>query len=364
MGFYKIVLDCECVTPIFNSGINTNEFELRASSLKGMIRYWWRAARPDLKLEKLAKVESYIFGGTGKEDGKSKVSLKVYGYDDSAITYDSSNFSNYDGIKYLFYSLLLPGKQRPYLKPCSNFKIELVSKDITMLNEFIKGLLIIQYFGGVGSRTRRGAGSFVINQIDGDKENLKYLDFFNTRNISNKADLRDLYKHILNDINSTNILQYTVISNCNINIFNPYSQWDMALESIGLLFRNFRYNYKSSIYDTPNFGIPIIHKHGNRPKMIAVKINNSNVKSKCEKITRRASPLILKVVKCNNMYYPVVIYLKNTYFLPKWYEIVNENDLPSKKNNYTADPNMKLVRPNSWIIKQFLRTLPADREVL
>ena len=40
----SVEFDLEVVTPMFLGGANVNDAELRIPSIKGMLRFWWRAA--------------------------------------------------------------------------------------------------------------------------------------------------------------------------------------------------------------------------------------------------------------------------------------------------------------------------------
>ena len=73
----KIIFNCRSITPMFISGVEDNDKEVRASSLKGLLRFWWRAINYKLPLEELRKQESSIFGGTDENSGRSKIVIIV-----------------------------------------------------------------------------------------------------------------------------------------------------------------------------------------------------------------------------------------------------------------------------------------------
>ena len=60
----KITFTCETITPMFLAGADGMTPELRAPSIKGALRFWWRAMNGDLSLEELKRREAEIFGGT------------------------------------------------------------------------------------------------------------------------------------------------------------------------------------------------------------------------------------------------------------------------------------------------------------
>ena len=51
---------CEAVTPMFIYGAAS--LELRTSSLKGLVRYWWRALNGHLPVKELREKEELLFG--------------------------------------------------------------------------------------------------------------------------------------------------------------------------------------------------------------------------------------------------------------------------------------------------------------
>lgn len=70
----KITFTCETITPMFLSGADGQTPELRPPSIKGALRFWWRAMNGHLSLEDLKQKEDDIFGGT---DGRSKVIIRI-----------------------------------------------------------------------------------------------------------------------------------------------------------------------------------------------------------------------------------------------------------------------------------------------
>lgn len=65
---------CEVITPMFMAGADGTTPELRAPSIKGVMRYWWRAISGHLRLAELKAQEGAIFGDTG---GRSLFTINV-----------------------------------------------------------------------------------------------------------------------------------------------------------------------------------------------------------------------------------------------------------------------------------------------
>jgi len=76
---HKLVFECETITPMFLAGADGKTPELRAPSIKGALRFWWRAMNGNKSIEKLKIEEANIFGGTETVQGKSKVIIRTKG---------------------------------------------------------------------------------------------------------------------------------------------------------------------------------------------------------------------------------------------------------------------------------------------
>jgi CRISPR-associated protein Cmr1 len=70
----QIVFECESITPMFMYGADGKTAELRPASIKGVMRFWWRAIHGNLSLEKLHEKEGEIFGSTER---RSSFSIKI-----------------------------------------------------------------------------------------------------------------------------------------------------------------------------------------------------------------------------------------------------------------------------------------------
>lgn len=375
MSIRQIELKCETVTPLFMSGADGMTPELRAPSIKALIRYWWRAANADLNMDTLIDNEKNIFGGTGKrikqngdmqknkEYGRSKVEIRVkhnisshdiseslYGNDIKYKIKQSERGKRYkapieyEGICYLLYSTILPNKERKYIKADTNFSIVLTfnDRDKKDINEFLKGFIFLEYFGALGTRSRRGAGSFRVLSLNGDTEyidnNIK--DNIVMDEIDNNTEVIKRIKNITGNLKKPVNENYSVLKGSKILVFDPKDTWKDALEFTGSNFKEFRGKFyfrpNNDIYSPANFGLPIMHKKRDNKstKMGAVKGKNYK-----QPISRRSSPLIFKVIKTEeNVYFPVIIYLSGE-FLPKDYAICNINDI----NDETKYPNRNVV---------------------
>lgn len=356
MAIKILKLQCEFITPTFIFGANQKCIELRVPSIKGSIRYWWRASYGNTPIEDLFETEASIFGGVGESVGKSKVQIKIKDNLQSNSIYPSlleneikKTGYNYDppGIGYNFYSVVMDStnqKPKPCIKPNTRFGMDLIFKENRYADEFLRGLLMLQYFGGIGSRNRRGAGSLRVNVEDGEKYGLLNLDLFDTSNINTREQLMNRIIEIGQLMCEPIVNSYSILKGSRIFIFEHTNDWKSALESIASLFKTFRNNNKNKVTSTPNFGFPILHRK-TKVKMGACKDNNKDT------LERRSSPIIFKILKCGgNYYFPLIIYL-NGELIPEEYKITNLNNL---------DDSELMRRPDKAIINEFLQSISDD----
>jgi len=158
----KLTFECETITPMFLAGADGKTPELRSPSIKGTMRFWWRAINAHLSLDDLRKKESEIFGGSGDNEGRSKVVIKI----DKTL--------NYDGYK----SKPVPHKtfSLSAFKEKEMFKLSMhLNKVDDFSIEKLKSLFILtSILGGFGKRSRRGFGSIKIKKIDNQDFSFDY----------------------------------------------------------------------------------------------------------------------------------------------------------------------------------------------
>lgn len=302
---------------MFMYGADNQTPELRPSEFKGMMRFWWRAVKADDNIISLKDEESKIFGGVDENSGKSKVKLRI-SYRNLPIgqnvkndfrissTYDGRTLKGKDaGISYLLYSTFLRGGKR-YIKPNFTFDIFLSSLDTKAYKHALASLWLAIYMGGFGTRARRGGGNIVVEKFEGDND--LDLDF-----IPRGEDVSSVEKWISKNIckirtiglanNLNRTFKYSTLSNF-WKVLKPSGDWIKALNSIGEVFRVFRDKNRSEIFKMGVFGMPIVHR---RSKTVIVPYRNK------KELSRFSSPLIFKVIKSQDKFFPMVIKL-NTEF--------------------------------------------------
>lgn len=168
---------------MFLAGADGQTPELRAPSIKGAMRFWWRALNGHLPLEDLKdrdgnlitkglkSKESEIFGGV-EGSGRSKVLIRVIPHTLKTRTAD-----------------LVPRK--PFMKQSAiqeqeEFKVNLSLTQAVPYFEkkHLKSLFeLVCIMGGLGKRARRGMGSVeILNTLDGTSlTNTVDLEFIHQR---------------------------------------------------------------------------------------------------------------------------------------------------------------------------------------
>jgi CRISPR-associated protein Cmr1 len=179
----KMMFEIETITPMFLAGADQSKAELRAASIKGLLRFWWRALQADSDLTALRNRESQIFGSTDeKAGGGSSFSIRVTRAGDlKTIRTKFPDNSQYkipvEGktfkmhiLEYLAYGLYDSKNrsfQRDYIPGGQRFGVDLTIRKDAYLQDILRSMFVFCLFGGIGSRTRNGFGSFDIsNKIE------------------------------------------------------------------------------------------------------------------------------------------------------------------------------------------------------
>jgi len=372
----KITFTCETITPMFIAGADGQTPELRAPSIKGALRFWWRAVNGHLSLKELKEREAEIFGGTNPAR-RSSVSVRIdfnkkhltektilegqpSNYVDQFKNHFNLAWENFNrayqgkdaAITYLFYSVLFQGK-RPFIDIGLKFDIIFTSRSQECLKKVVATFWLLVHFGGIGTRTRRGAGAFAANVKEDEKNLLREWDIKFGDNQKNEiADfVQNNYQKVINLIkiesNSkkntfTNLIDPSIfVSNHAENL-----SWNTVLSEVGKPFMEYRTRNKHKWDKMAIFGLPIRHKRG------TVQIRKKN---------RRASPLIISLFKVNGVLNWVVIKMGGNFNIKHSSNDIEDLDVIMKKRgkieNGTASHQilenfiMKEIKPISKEIK-------------
>lgn len=269
----EIILKLRIVTPLFIGGAEQEQIaELREPSIKGLLRFWYRAIYPND-----AECEARIFGGQGKGQGQSRVLLRIT---DKKLTFGKKGDQCWDGMKtaYLGYGVInreetgevtvdRQGNRkkvkkdittRPYIKSGSHFVLAILFKPVPKdtSEENIKNFHDDEHrvrmavwawlmFGGLGARTRNGFGSLAVESMTGmEDENLRY-----PLKVDNKTKLLESIQAFIKEIPTsfvtTHCPDYTHWSDKTRCLITGHGKnGEEALENLGYKIHSFR-SYKS-----------------------------------------------------------------------------------------------------------------------
>lgn len=181
---------CEVLTPLFLGGAEARARpELRAPSLRGAMRYWYRAILggstlissdnlEESPLKRLKRHETEIFGDTERSSAiavlvraDKPTEIETFQKDRAIRTEDDSFLPT--GKDYLLWSMAASGHPgtpryqpaREYIKPGSAFTVQLRSRGPQKkdaLEKAAAALWLVANLSALGSRANRGAGSIEI----------------------------------------------------------------------------------------------------------------------------------------------------------------------------------------------------------
>lgn len=171
------------VTPLFCAGADPDHPELRATSFKGVLRFWWRAlawGRCGADLDAVLKQEDTLFGSAG--GGQSRVSIRLDADPDSQCSVDVDDVLKADGrvvgdgARYLGYGVMGAfGKNagrltRACLRSPFDFTVRLRAQGLNQpaLVSLTDALLALGILGGMGAKSRKGYGSLVLRSLTVD----------------------------------------------------------------------------------------------------------------------------------------------------------------------------------------------------
>ncbi|MHA1363061.1 MAG: type III-B CRISPR module RAMP protein Cmr1 [Candidatus Freyarchaeota archaeon] len=284
----EVQFELEAVTPIFIAGADQRSIGkegLRAPSLKGLLRWWFRAIMGGMvPLRDLRLLEGSVFGDTSR---KSLVKIK------SVARTDPSEISIPNSLRYLWFSIYMQKRHNQRLQcysPGNRFEIVMRSDDEKVL-EIVSGCLwAVVYLGGIGSRMRRGAGSLKITKEPGNT----FCDFvFGGKNVEDAKEFVETnLQKILNAFKEYAGEKYNPPRNPNFPVLSegyaklslieqPFDRWDKVLEHISNVYQQFR--RRKRLQHRYTFGLPII--------------SHRDLKN-----LRQASPIMIGIMDLNGKY--------------------------------------------------------------
>jgi len=171
----SIEVDLLVVTPILGGGAATRQLDvvdvIRVPTVRGHLRFWWRAVRAAETPQALFKAESGLWGCAATDDGgRSLVDIRITVGEtgkidpDQILLYDSRDRKATRGAYALWPARGDRNNQSaPRRSAGTRFRLELLApkKFEPELRDAVRAWVL---FGGYGSRTRRGLGSLTVTR--------------------------------------------------------------------------------------------------------------------------------------------------------------------------------------------------------
>ena len=387
------------VTPLFGGGVMPRENDpsklIRETSVRGQLRFWWRAMRASGTIGKIKAREDEIFGSGGENARQSKLFVKVRvtnsGNEREIFRLEGERIKAIDEwakIAYAAFALqpsreeqragVMPKKVREKVE----FEVELSFPE-DLRSEVEAALWAWETFGGIGGRTRRGFAAIELLQI---KENGQQQSVKKYRKETAEHQIReDLKKHLLpNKACHAELPHLSEETVFRIRAAKDVKEaWEVAVEKLRS-FRQFRRDkktgkespYGKSQWPEPDeirrlsgnlqpsivgkfpravFGLPIIFHFPQEGGAIP----DATLKPK--EFDRLASPLILRPIACEDGAVAIALILE-TPRLPKGgleLEVENKKldvdaELDSKEAAALTKDGLDVLQNKTDVLEAFL----------
>lgn len=186
----EIKFECQVLTPLFLGGADARlNPELRAPSIRGAMRYWYRALLGGStliegkdELQTLKEKEARVFGAT--EHGSAVTVRVTYATKPERATFQKDRAVRTPdggflptGKDYLLWSMAATRQlpDREYIKPDTKFAVTLgARRDAPALKAATAAFWLLANLGALGARANRGAGSFQVQQVDPHSEEISF----------------------------------------------------------------------------------------------------------------------------------------------------------------------------------------------
>ena len=275
------IYECEVVTPMFLGGANIKISEIRTQSIKGALRFWWRAIYgKKYSLEEMKKKETKIFGNT---EQKSNVTITIDGLNSVIKPKElprGTSFSVHNfpiGIlHYLAYGTYKyeKGKGNVFIRSHipNGVKFNITIKtNKQYLDEVSNSFSAFIKYGGLGSRTRNGFGSIYCNEINFEPK----------------------FEGEIQNYTAFNEYGY-------VEKFGKHEKWEQALSEIGLKYRDARLSLEKK-------------HHFEKRALIAkpIEVKGENIPDEIKNY-RQSKSYFLHVTKIENKYQGQILFLPNS----------------------------------------------------
>jgi len=315
VGMQHVTFTLRTLTPLFLAGADQTRAELRAPTFRGLMRYWYRAlvggmvGANERTLQHVAKAETSVFGAT---DTGSSIAVRVSDASERSQQYRKENYSraSVSGKDYFLWSMAESGRGRPdrykpdrfFFPRDTTFQVTLSSRenDEAALRQAVGAFWLLTHLGGVGSRSRRCAGSVIAKVGNESFVGFRFdvpKDVESLRNQLHEGILlaRQVVQQSMPDLPLARVSQasFDVLAQqtCSVWILHDDKQrWstpDDAMHTLGTSLQAYRGDF--NLQEKEVFGLPL-----------------------GKNMARRASPLLLRVTELQNGTYVGIAVLFKT----------------------------------------------------
>jgi len=312
-----ITFQCKLLTPLFLTGAEKNIPEIRPSSIKGALRWWWRAMNGNLSLDKLQEAEAEIFGSVDKKSPlvirTSHPSIKDFSTDtQTGIEYIHNDMAK----KYLLFSQnkgMEGNEWNRAFRSEREFQVTLTA-DESVLENAVAAFWLFAHLGGLGTRSRRGGGNFmatisngvsVVNGLDFEPAANEHIEKYLERNIQ-----VCLQACQINAAQTTGVTPFSTLSDAWI-VVREHNDGVWALGDIFKAFRSDRARTgDEALLKKAAFGLPLTSKMPTQRN----RADHTEVVIAGEVSDRRASPIMLRELEFDGQGYWLACWLKGQLF--------------------------------------------------
>jgi CRISPR-associated protein Cmr1 len=277
------------LTPTFLRGFDYQRPELRVSSLKGCLRYWFRAIDPQY-----VQKEPELFGSSDK--GQSPILFRLeqtnVAYETKPTLFSSRSFG------YFGFSLKRNRQQKthPYMKPNQSFSLQCVFRPgmEEKRKELLASIWMFGHVGSLGARARRGFGSLALESwTDSELPLLTHAKNVDEAITFFQQGLQTIYRWFPGEYSE----KHTTFPPTTAFFVSNQGErfWETALQKAQTIVKNYRAQEKLSRL---MFGLPLQIK-----KPVHVKVESTEAK-------RVSSPIYLRLWEINRRFYPVFFFLQ------------------------------------------------------
>lgn len=225
----------QIVTPMFLGGADQKVTSIRPASIKGALRFWWRALNwsKHPNLQSLHKQEAQLFGAAASDNDGGGQGVFLMRVCNQKITPKKEPFQSAgNGLKYLMGQGI---GSRNAIAEKGEFTIKFIFRPTTSDDDKLQisnTLLLFGLLGALGSRARHGMGSIAITSWSGCEKLCKKLP-------ENREKYVEILEELLPEISSnthpTGLPPFTAFSEeSRIDFSKTHSNSEKLLNEIGL----------------------------------------------------------------------------------------------------------------------------------